>query len=282
MEEQIMRKKYSYCEKYSEAVEQYLRNQKIKYKIVGDGVLVSKLISFVIYDGASSDLNLQQLIHCNPIVTNEFTQKELYAAEYLTMRPRKNVVDITNTNEAFLYKCPRKSMFGNEKFEHKEQIGQFRIKRINTKCTTAFFSSTTGFSEIFAKEEVCEFMHNNNITGIVIKPVLLEEKDYEKVSGLCQLCSEKIIPTEKIFINETQKVGKCPICGTLKVLCKQDYQLQLIGTAFDLSDDFYMTEAIFGEGISHPLYIISHKLYQLLFNAKLSHNVIFEPVVFTG
>lgn len=277
-----MRKKYSYCEKYSREVEQYLKKHKIKYKIVGDGVLVSKLINFIVYDGASSDPALQQLIHSNPVVTNEFSQKELYAADYLTMRPRKNVVNITNINEAFLYKCPRKTIFGNERFEHKEQIGQFQIKKINTKGTTAFFSSTTGFSEIFAKEEVCELMRNNDVTGIQIKPVMLEGKGHEIVSGLYQLCSEKVIPTEKIFIDETQKVGRCPICASLKVLCKQDYQLQLIGSALDLSDDFYMTESIFGEGISYPLYIISQRLYQLLVSARMSQNVTFEPVVFTA
>lgn len=275
-----MRKKYSYCEKYSEKVEQYLKNHKIKYKIVGDGIRVSKLINFIIYDGESSDPNLQQLIHSNPIVTNKFTQKELYAAGYLTIRPTKNVINIMNTNEAFLYKCPKKSIFGNERFAHKEQIGQFRIKNINTEGTTAFFSSATGFSEIFAKKKVCEFMRNNNITGMQIKSVMLDGKNREIESGLCQLCPEKIIPTDKIFIDETQKIGRCPICGSLKVLCEQDYQLQLIGSAFDLSDDFYMTEAIFGEGISYPLYIISQRLYKLLVNAKMSCNVIFEPVLF--
>ena len=134
----------------------------------------------------------------------------------------------------------------------------------------------------YSQEEVCEFMRNNNITGIQMKPVTLEGKGHEIVSGLYQLCSEKVVPSEKIFIDETQKVGRCPICGSLKVLCKQDYQLQLIGSALDLSDDFYMTEAIFGEGISYPLYIISQKLYQLLVCAKMSQNVIFEPVVFSA
>lgn len=274
-----MRKKYLYCEKYSKKIEQYLKNHKIKYKIVGDGILVSKLISFIVYDDTSSDPSLQQLLHSNPIVTNEFTQRELYAADYLTMRPRKNIVNITNTKEAFLYKCPRKTMFGKERFEHKEQIGQFQIKKINTKGRTAFFSSATGFSEVFVKEEVCEFMQNNNITGIQIKPVMIEEKDRKISSGLYQLCSEKIIPTEKIFIDETQKVGTCPICGSLKVLCKQDYQLHLTGSPLDFSDDFYMTEAIFGEGVSYPLYIISQRLYRLLVSTKMTQDVIFEPVI---
>lgn len=276
-----MRKKNSYCEKYSREIIQYLNEHKIKYKIIGDGVLISKLVSFSIYDDASSAPALQHLIHSNPVVTNEFTQKELSVADYLTMRPQKNVVNITNIDEAFLYKCPRKTIFGNERFEHKEQVGQFQIKKINTKGTTAFFSSTTGFSEIFAKEEVCELMQNNSITGIQVKPVMLEGKDHKIASGLYQLCSEKKVPNEKIFIDETQEVGRCPICGALKVLCKQDYQLQLIGSAFDLSDDFYMTEAIFGEGISYPLYFISQRLYQLLVSTKMSRNVIFEPVVFT-
>lgn len=275
-----MRKKYSYCEKYKVKVEQYLKNHKIKYKIVGDGILVPKLISFTIYDDVLIDPNFQQLMHSNPIVTNEFTQRELFAAGYLTMRPVKNVVDIVNANDAFLYKCPRKSIFGKKRFEHREQISQLRIKKINIKGATWFFSSATGFSEIFAKEEVCEFVQNNGITGMQIKPVLLDGKGCSVKSSLCQLWSQKIIPTNKIFIDKTQKIRKCPICGSLKVLCKQDYQLQLIGSVSDLSDDFYMTEAIFGEGISFPFYIVSQRLYQLIISTKMSRNVSFAPVIF--
>lgn len=274
-----MRKKFSYCEKYSEKVELYLNNHEIKYKTVGDGILVPKLISFAVYDGVASAPEFRQLIHGKPIVTNEFTQKELNAAGYLTMRPQKNIVNIANANEAFLYKCQRKSLFGVEKFSHKEQVGLIRVKKFNLKGTTYFFSPTTGFSEIFAKDSICDFIKDQNVTGMEVRPVLLDERNHEMESGLCQLWSKKTIPKNMIFLDEKQAIEKCPVCGSSKILCKQDFQLQLVGSISDLSDDFCMTEAIFGEGISYPLYIVSQRLFQLFVRTGMSRNVVFEPVL---
>lgn len=274
-----MRKKYSYCEKYSEKVELYLINREIKYKTVGDDILVPKMISFAVYDGVASAPEFRRVIHGKPIVTNEFTQKELNGAGYLTMRPQKNIVTIANANEAFLYKCQRKSLFGVEKFAHKEQVGLIRIKKFNIKGTTYFFSPTIGFSEIFAKDAICDFIKDQNVTGTEIRSVLLDEKSHEIESGLCQLWSKNTIPENMIFLDEKQRIEKCPVCGSSKILCKQDYQLQLVGPISDLSDDFYMTEAIFGEGISYPLYIVSQRLFQLFVRAGMSRNVVFEPVL---
>lgn len=277
-----MHKKYLYSEKYNPKLEQYIKGIGIRYKIIGDGNLVAKLISFAVNDDELPNaLDLQRLTHSIPIVINEFTQKELYDADYLTMRPRKNIVNIVNAKEAFLYKCPQKTLFGEKRYEHKEQVDQLQIKNISTKGKTSFFCSMTGFSEIFAKKEVCELMQNSNITGLQMRPVILDGMGSENTSGLYQLCAERVIPSERIFIDNTLKVERCPTCGSRKLLCKQDYQLQLIGSALDLSDDFYMTESIYGEGISFPLYVISQRLYRLLVKAKAHHNVAFEPVVFT-
>lgn len=41
-----------------------------------------------------------------------------------------------------------------------------------------------------------------------------------------------------------------------------------------------MTDFIFGEDISSPMYIISNRLYRLLLENKMTYNVIFQRVVF--
>lgn len=275
-----MQKKYSYSEKYNEKLEQYLRHHGIRYRIVGDGCLVPKLVCFAVYDEASRLREFQNTVHSKPIITNEFTQRELNAAKYLTMTARNNSVTILNEEDAFSYKCPRKNIFGNQRFEHKVQVGLFRIKRFNTYGKTVFFSSSTGFFDLFAREDACEMMQRSNVAGLQTNPVYWKENKRGDVCNLRQLYSEKIIPDERVFVDNLQKVRRCPVCGARKILCGQDYQLQLIGSELDLSDDFYMTEAIFGSGISYPLYIVSQRLYQLLVGAGMTHNVAFEPVIF--
>ena len=73
---------------------------------------------------------------------------------------------------------------------------------------------------------------------------------------------------------------KCPICGREKVICGQDYQLRLVDSLDNYSEDFYMTDAVFGEGFSHPLFVISKKFYTVLASNKLVSNIALEPVIF--
>jgi hypothetical protein len=46
-----------------------------------------------------------------------------------------------------------------------------------------------------------------------------------------------------------------------------------------LEEDFYMTEQIFGEGITERYYIISQKLYKLLVEEHMDKNVAFIPII---
>ena len=275
-----MRKKYTYCEKYSGKIERYLDENEIKYKIIGDGHIVPQMISFTVYDNAVK--NIQQIIKCGkPIITNDFTKKEIQSAEYLTFRAEKQVVEIANACEAFSYKCPRKTLGGGIKYEHKEQIGEIMLeKKFTAKGTTCFFSSTNGFSELFVKEEVYAFLQKEGITGMSFLPVNVPTEEQDNRSGLLQLFAQRKIKKEEISFGADQIQMKCPICGREKVICGQDYQLRLVDSLDNYSEDFYMTDAVFGEGFSHPLFVISKKFYTVLASNKLVSNIALEPVIF--
>lgn len=275
-----MRKKYTYCEKYNNKIEQYLDEKEIKYKIIGDDHIVPKMISFTVYDNAVNDIN-HIIKHGKPIISNEFTKKEIQAADYLTLRAVKQVIDIVNSCEAFSYKCPRKTLGGGIKYEHKEQIGEIMIKNpVNTKGTTCFFSSSNGFSELFVKQDVYALLQKEGVKGITFLPVNLQTAGQEKRSSLLQLFAQCTIKKEKMSFGANQIITKCPNCGREKVVCSQDYQLRLVDSVKNYSQDFYMTDAVFGEGFSHPLFIISKKFYTVLINNKLASNIVLEPVIF--
>lgn len=275
-----MRIKCSYCEMYNEKLLKFLDENKVKYKIVGDGVLVGKLISFSVYSDAAICDALLRYIHTKPIVTNEFTHSELSSADYLTMVPIRNAVDIRNIDEAFQYKCKRKSIFGEERYGHKEQIGLLKIYRFNAKGATAFFSSSTGFSEIFVKEIFCEIAQEENITGIRFLPVFLDDKEPANKSGLYQISATDIIPLDRICIEDKKQLKKCRVCGKPKIICGPDFQLKLHYSKGEINSDFYMTDAVFGEGISYPLYLVSQRLYRLIVQVNMAKNIRFSPVIF--
>ena len=142
-----MKKSYYYCLRYSKRIENHLRDLKIKYEIVGDGKTVQRLISFTV-----SEEKLDKIRHLigfvnNPIVTNVYSEDELNDAEFLTIRPIMNIVNISNTDEAFYYRCPRETILGNIKYNHREQISDFCIAKICKSTNSFFYSSSTGFSE---------------------------------------------------------------------------------------------------------------------------------------
>lgn len=276
-----MRKKHTYFVLYSQKLEQFLIDNKLQYEIVGDGILINKHISFSVFDDELIHNKLKRMVHSKPITINVFTAEELNNAAYLTMRPTRNVVHITNEDDACVYKCKKKSLLGNIRYGHEQQIKPFCAKKLNTKGRTVFFSPDSGFSSIFAKKEVSTLIEENNCIGLRYYELLTREGTGGAKTGLIQLSSYNTIPMEKIIVDNLKDVKNCPVCGQIKIICSTDYQLKLRGTPSDLGDDYYATDAIFGDGIPFPLYLVSHKLYALISEAGMCRNVVFEPVLFS-
>ncbi len=145
--------------------------------------------------------------------------------------------------------------------------------------STMFFSSSTGYSEIFGNSLFYDVARNNHITGVVFLPVYCG-KNGQQLDNMFQLTAEHVLPTDCIIVNNPSDIKKCPICGMQKIVCSQSYQLFLRKHESELTQDFYMTEAVFGEGFSYPLYIISSRLFLLIQETRMNKNIKVEPVRF--
>ena len=63
-----------------------------------------------------------------------------------------------------------------------------------------------------------------------------------------------------------------------KITYDGDLQLRFDYKKGELDKDLYMTVPEFGCGISHLVYLISHRFYELLKENRMDRNMIFEPV----
>ena len=263
-----MRIKYSYCEKSSEKLEEVLRSAKIKFKSVGDDILVPKMVSFSLYGNTLEYKSISKYIKGHGVVTAEYTKQELADAKFLCLRPTKNAVEIVNVDEAFCFTCQTNNLFGTKKYYHKKQVGAIKAKMKKPFPTSVhFFSAATGFSEIFVTKRVIDLIKGDNISGIDLSPI--EINNYYGDAQLYQLRAKS-----KISQNDITHTGK------VKYIYDNSYQLCLSCNECELIYDFYSTDAIFGDGLSQPFYLISQVFYRLLLQEGLTKSVQFSPVQF--
>lgn len=272
-----MRIKRAYCEKYSDKLIQKLNEKKIKFRVIGDGILVNKMISFSIYDDLEAMEEVIKCVKSKPIITKEYSNEELTNARLLCILPLQKKITITNLKEAFDFSCCYKNILGIEKAYHKKQVSYFKIQKlpsINTQ--TVFYAGDTGNSEIFVDQRVYNLVKDSNLKGVDFVPV--KDRDGNFTDALFQMSTKQHIDIHNIKIDSEDKIRKCPICGQKKIVTDSEYQLRLLQDDFEISSDLYMTESVFGEGLSYPYYLISQRFYQLLLKNKLLKNVNLSPV----
>lgn len=141
---------------------------------------------------------------------------------------------------------------------------------------TAFWTEDTGLAERFADYRVYNLVKENFLNGIEFKKVMDKKGVYSET--LYQMTSTNILGSECIGKGYGEEKEICHICGREQYCIDNAYQLHLDFSKIDLQSDLYMTERIFGPGISYPLYIISQRFYQLLKQNKLAGGVTFEAV----
>ena len=275
-----MKEKWSFFERYSKKLEMLLNELGVKYKILGDDIIMARMISFCVDKNTATESQLLRVTHSKPIITKEFSKRELERASYLTLFPTKLSIEILNTDTAYQFRCRRKTVFGEIRFEHREQIEPLIVGNDSFATSVTFYTATTGFSELFAHRRFYELVKENQLTGIDFWPVFCIRNHNTIQSELYQVFAEEVIPFDSIMINDQSEIKKCSICGQKKIVYKQEEQLVLKGSREGLTKDFYMTESVFGEGLSFPMYIISHNLYELICSADMKKNVKLMPVVF--
>ena len=276
-----MRYQYYFYEPYKEQIKEYLLNKKINFQenksdVTGDSIIFSLWSNTENVDMILRDLRVMNVK--KPLIFVTYTASDLNNAKMLVMTPKRQYIDIVNTEESYRYSCKWITTTGREKMMHEEQIGAFMIdKEPSSKTSTAFWTENTGFAEIFTDYRVFNLVHEQSLTGIKFESVRNKKGDYSK--NIFQMRSTNIIDTKCIDMGHGEEKHICHMCGKEQFYIDNIYQLHIDCSKLELQSDLYMTERIWGEGIAYPLYIISQRFYQLLRKYKLAGGITFSPVI---
>lgn len=276
-----MRYKYYFFDFLQPNLQNWLDGHKIPYKITGGGV-VPQCICFSLYsNGNNYKVLLEELSMMGvkrPIISAEYTKKELSGANFLTITPKLHYINIINCRDAYNYSCTWINDAGIKKIGHEEQCGIFKIEKEPLSNTnTAFWLPDSGFSEIFCDCRVVNLAMENNLRGIQFRNVLLSQGSFSE--RIFQMSSNNYLGRESIDFGHGEIMRKCQLCGKEQFYVDGAYQLHIFTHALAMKSDLYVSERLFGEGIPYPIFLISQRFYQLLKEKHLDGSIRFSPVV---
>lgn len=276
-----MRYKYYYCLISNSELLAYLDSNKIRYKLTG-GILTPEFVKFSLWSSSKSTMSivndLKIIFQEEPLVFVEYTDSELSQAKLLTMQPQKECIEIINSREAFECSCVRVDAFGMTRTRHMRQVDLLTIaKEPSAKSKAVFWTSDTGFSEIYVNQCVRELVSSNNMLGVDF--LQIRRKDGKYCDNLFQMTSQNSILQECIAFGYGEQRLLCPMCGKEQFYIDNTFQLHLSHLNALPKSDLYITERIWGEGIPYPMYLISQHFYQLLKQQGFTSSVTFSPVV---
>lgn len=280
-----MNYRYYFCIPYQPKLISLLDANNIRYKLssplgacFSNGTPIPVLVTFEFGRHLPIIDEIVAEFRHRPQINVVYTAAEINRAQLLWITPKRQSVDLIRTERSFSSLCRWKDASGMQRAHHQEQIAPLTIAKepsITTK--TAFWTSTTGFSEIFTDKRVRELAISQELKGIeFINTILQNGKCSENIF---QITAEKRIRTEDIVFGNGEKEIVCPMCGKKQYAFDNTYQLHLSLRAAELTEDILITDRIFGNGIARPLYLISQRFYQMLNQNNLTANVCFEPVV---
>lgn len=276
-----MRFRYYFCEREKPELIDFLKQNQIKYKISGNGSARKANIIFNIYsDGTYAEWYIEQFkqIKVFPLVYTEYSEEDRLNAKLLWLWPKSQKIDIINENEAYDFLCEYRSAFGHSCHKHEVQKGLIAIaKEPATLSKNCFWTISTGFSELFVSRRVYEAVQNSPLKGVQFLNVILKNGDTS--DNLFQMVSPNIITRDCIEIGHGEIIERCCVCGAEQYSINSgEYQLHLDISKLKMESDFYMTERIFGAGITEPLYVISQSFYRLLKENGLTGGAQISPV----
>lgn len=276
----MVRIRCQYVQYYNETLENILKENKIPYCIIGNDVNMQKMLKFFVYEGTAEYDSIDKYVEhnsINPLRSVEYTKVELEDAQLLSIRPTKQCIEIVNDETAFEYSCVYKGSDGLERRSHCKQVDVLQIRREpKLSRNTTFYSIDTGFSELFADSRVFELSQKCDIRGMKFAPVKL--RNGHNSDTFFQVFSEHVFGLDDIITGNGEEIISCPLCGKHQLVIDNAYQLSLSVRAESLSEDFYMTAPVFGEGQAEPIYIISQRFYRILRENALLGNLIIAPV----
>ena len=275
-----MRQNLHYGMVYRSSLQKRLDKLGVKYDILRGIDGKPNLITFDVDRDSEAGAILLKSIISRPYITNVYSKTEFEEADFLRIIPLKYDVDITNEEEALRFSCNKRSLSGLKKSRHEVQVSSFQVDKREINKRSTLHSSTRGPAYIFASSQFQDMVIKSNVTGIRFIPVTCQDSSSSQHADIFQLVAEQSFAFEQIAIDGSVKVKICPNCGKPKIIYPSTYELHLKGSPGNLNKDFYMTEAIFGYGVPEPFYFISHRLYMLMKEEKMTRSISFSPVRF--
>lgn len=280
-----MNYQYYFCIPYQQKLISLLNANNIRHRLSGslgecfrNGLSVPVFVIFTIKGHLPIVDRIAEEFRYSPQVNIVYTSTEVNNAKLLWMTPKKQSIDLLRSETSFSYLCSWNDAFGTRRVHIKEQIAPLTIAKEPSMTTkTAFWSSSTGFSEIFTDKRVRELAISHNLHGIEFMNTMLPNGSCSE--NIFQLTAHKHITTECVVFGHGEKEVTCARCERKQYEFDNTYQLHLSFAENDFTDDMFVTERIFGTGIPRPLYLISQRFYRILKQNDLTANVTFEPVV---
>lgn len=278
-----MRYRYYYCDFHQcpELID-FLKKNGIQYRESNAGAHRKPLVIFNIWSNKdNAEYCVEELKKMNrfPLVFTEYSESDRMKAELLWLWPQRQKIDVINGAESFDFSCQYTSMMGQICYKHEEQKDIIAIaKEPSTKSTNAFWTVSTGFSEVFVDQHVYKAVKASSLVGVDFQNVRLRNGKYSE--NIFQMTSQNVISRECVGTGYGEIVEKCCVCGKEQYSINSgEYQLHLDFAKIKMKSDLYVTERIFGAGIAEPLYVISQRFYRLLKENGLTGGAKFSPIV---
>lgn len=273
-----MKKKYFFRENYDNDLITLLNDNKIKYAEKKNDFIGMHLVVFSVDDSQLAN-KIMAFAKNEPIIEVKYSPKELESSQLIRIHAKRQEIDIINELEAFDFDCKLVDKNGIGRAHHKKQIKSVKIDKLpKEKKGSVLYSTTLGFGELFADARFFSICEKNNITGIQFLPVY--DKKGTKLNSLWQLTTNNVIFESNIALGYGELITSCPVCNKKKIISPYAYELHLDLNRESINQDFYVTERLFGEGISEPYFLISQRLYRLLLEEGLLNDLEITPVSF--
>ena len=284
-----MKKIYYYNLDYEKDLFDLLIKHNIKVKLSEFNLPNSKQkwMSFYITFNSKAFIECLNYLPKKPnLIKYEFTKKEMDDSNWFYIRSTCMKLDNYNEN-TFEYSCfGEKEFYAGEmrsRVYHEFQVEPFAFKPIKWNEKNHFYSSYEGgYNIIFCDDVARKLFEKNNIKGVKFLEVLNAKKNFV-LSNSNQIFTDNIIPDDGLVIEGLDEgyveIKKCPICGKITYIPSNAFRLGIKREYLNSEFDIYRTNYLFGMSRGQPWYIISKKIYKMLVEAKMTRNLLIQPII---
>jgi len=245
------------------------------------------LIVFDIYDDDERlPLIKERFPNFHPLSSwYEFSDEEVEAADWLTMRSTNWKLEPVDLSHTFKYGSCQWTVPGDLEFPfryyHAEQVAPYVFNRRVKWGRTQFLSSHTGnIQAIFCSDLAKSVIENAGLKGCAFAPVLRYKQDIA-IPDVNQLVFENIIPDSCLRMYKEKEVWHCPVCGKPQYIVNALSRPVVDSRALGDNDFFSTTNnhSFDRRVFAGAFYIVSQKAYRVLKEHHLTRSLEFFPLL---